>query len=52
MALFWEFFTFELKFRFKSLSTYVYFALWLRFPSSPWRRRISVPSATAMARSC
>ncbi len=31
MALFWEFFTFELKFRFKSLSTYVYFVLWLTF---------------------
>ena len=31
MALFWEFFTFELKFRFKSLSTYVYFVLWLAF---------------------
>jgi ABC-2 type transport system permease protein len=31
MALFWEFFTFELKFRFKSLSTYVYFLLWLFF---------------------
>jgi len=31
MALFWEFFTFELKFRFKSLSTYVYFLLWLVF---------------------
>jgi len=31
MALFWEFFTFELKFRFKSLSTYVYFLLWLMF---------------------
>jgi ABC-2 type transport system permease protein len=31
MALFWEFFTFELKFRFKSLSTYVYFALWFAF---------------------
>jgi hypothetical protein len=31
MALFWEFFTFELKFRFKSLSTYVYFVLWLVF---------------------
>jgi hypothetical protein len=28
MALFWEFFSFELKFRFKSLSTYVYFAMW------------------------
>ncbi|MBW4038300.1 MAG: hypothetical protein HIU91_05365 [Acidobacteria bacterium] len=27
MAQFWEFFTFELKFRGKSLSTYVYFAL-------------------------
>jgi ABC-2 type transport system permease protein len=31
MALFWEFFMFELKFRFKSLSTYVYFILWLAF---------------------
>jgi len=31
MTLFWEFFTFEIKFRFKSLSTYVYFALWLTF---------------------
>ena len=31
MALFREFFTFELKFRFKSLSTYVYFVLWLVF---------------------
>src|SRR5271167_4208232 len=31
MALFWEFFTFEIKFRFKSLSTYVYFAVWLMF---------------------
>ena len=28
MALFWEFFSFELKFRLKSLSTYVYFAIW------------------------
>ncbi len=28
MKLFWEFFSFELKFRLKSLSTYVYFALW------------------------
>jgi ABC-2 type transport system permease protein len=31
MALFWEFFTFELKFRFKSVSTYVYFLVWLTF---------------------
>jgi ABC-2 type transport system permease protein len=31
MRLFWEFFSFELKFRFKSLSTYVYFILWLTF---------------------
>ena len=31
MALFWEFFSFELKFRFKSLSTYMYFLLWLMF---------------------
>ena len=28
MALFWEFFSFELKFRLKSMSTYVYFGLW------------------------
>jgi ABC-2 type transport system permease protein len=28
MAQFWEFFEFELKFRLKSVSTYVYFALW------------------------
>jgi ABC-2 type transport system permease protein len=28
MTLFWEFFFFELKFRLKSLSTYVYFVLW------------------------
>ena len=31
MNMFWEFFTFELKFRFKSVSTYVYFALWFAF---------------------
>jgi ABC-2 type transport system permease protein len=31
MAKFWEFFTFELKFRFKSLSTYIYFAVWFTF---------------------
>lgn len=31
MRLFWEFFTFELRFRFKSLSTYVYFLLWFLF---------------------
>jgi len=29
--MFWEFFTFELKFRFKSVSTYVYFFVWLAF---------------------
>jgi ABC-2 type transport system permease protein len=28
MGQFWEFFSFELKFRLKSLSTYVYFTLW------------------------
>ena len=28
MALFWEFFTFELKFRLRSVSTYVFFGLW------------------------
>ena len=31
MTQFWEFFTFELKFRAKSISTYVYFALWFAF---------------------
>ena len=31
MRMFWEFFTFELKFRFKSISTYIYFAVWLAF---------------------
>jgi hypothetical protein len=31
MRLFLEFFTFELKFRFKTVSTYVYFAIWFAF---------------------
>ena len=31
MTQFWEFFSFELKLRFKSISTYVYFLLWLAF---------------------
>jgi ABC-2 type transport system permease protein len=31
MYQFWEFFTFELKFRAKSISTYVYFLLWFAF---------------------
>ena len=31
MSLFWEFFKFELKFRLKSLSTYVYFFMWFAF---------------------
>jgi ABC-2 type transport system permease protein len=31
MAMFWEFFTFELKFRFKSISIYIYFLLWFTF---------------------
>ncbi|MGD0303561.1 MAG: M1 family aminopeptidase [Candidatus Acidiferrales bacterium] len=31
MRLFWEFFTFELKFRAKSISTYAYFLLWFLF---------------------
>lgn len=31
MTLFWEFFTFELKLRAKSVSTYVYFLLWFFF---------------------
>jgi hypothetical protein len=29
--MFWEFFTFELRFRMKSVSTYVYFLIWLAF---------------------
>ena len=31
MGMFWEFFTFEMRFRLKSLSTYVYFLIWLAF---------------------
>jgi ABC-2 type transport system permease protein len=31
MAMFWEFFTFELRFRIKSISTYVYFLVWVAF---------------------
>ncbi len=31
MRMFWEFFTFELKFRFKSPSTYIYFLVWVAF---------------------
>ena len=31
MSMFWEFFTFELRFRRKSISTYVYFLVWLAF---------------------
>ncbi len=31
MAMFWEFLTFELKFRFKSISTYIYFLVWVVF---------------------
>jgi ABC-2 type transport system permease protein len=31
MRLFWEFLIFELKFRLKSISTYIYFLLWLAF---------------------
>jgi len=31
MAMFWEFFSFELRFRCKSISTYVYFLLWFAF---------------------
>jgi ABC-2 type transport system permease protein len=31
MAMFWEFFTFEMRFRIKSISTYVYFLAWLAF---------------------
>src|ERR1700689_5121521 len=31
MAMLWEFFSFELRFRARSLSTYVYFLIWLAF---------------------
>src|SRR5450432_876879 len=31
MGMFWEFFTFELRFRVKSISTYVYFLVWSAF---------------------
>ncbi len=31
MAMFWEFLSFELRFRLKSLSTYIYFLLWFAF---------------------
>jgi ABC-2 type transport system permease protein len=31
MAMFWEFFTFEIRFRAKSVSTYVYFLVWIAF---------------------
>ena len=31
MSMFWEFFTFELRFRAKSPSTYIYFMLWVAF---------------------
>ncbi len=40
MAQFWEFFTFELKFRLKSVSTYVYFALWFFLSFLRCRRRL------------
>jgi len=31
MKMFWEFFTFELRLRRKSISTYVYFLVWFAF---------------------
>src|SRR3974390_3922152 len=31
MSQFWEFFTFELKFRFERIATYVYFFIWIAF---------------------
>src|ERR1700722_8230292 len=31
MAMFWEFFSFEIRFRIKSISTYVYFLVWVAF---------------------
>ena len=31
MLMFWEFFSFELKFRAKSVSTYIYFLMWVAF---------------------
>ncbi len=53
MRLFWEFFTFELKFRAKSISTYVYFLLWfavqlfLRGIGEFWPRRIQQRQSAA-----
>jgi ABC-2 type transport system permease protein len=31
MKMFWEFFTFELRLRYKSISTYIYFLVWFAF---------------------
>ena len=31
MAMFWEFFTFEIRFRTNSVSTYIYFLAWFAF---------------------
>ncbi len=31
MSMFWEFFSFELRLRAKSVSTYIYFLLWFAF---------------------
>jgi ABC-2 type transport system permease protein len=31
MKMFWEFFSFEMRFRFKSISTYIYFFAWFAF---------------------
>jgi ABC-2 type transport system permease protein len=31
MAMFWEFFSFEIRFRLKSVSTYIYFLIWFTF---------------------
>src|ERR1700744_3354180 len=31
MAMFWEFFSFEIRYRRKSISTYVYFLIWFTF---------------------
>ena len=52
MGMFWEFFTFELRFRFKSISTYVYFLLWLAFSFLCVASESFGPVATPTARCC
>ncbi len=52
MGMFWEFFTFELRFRAKSPSTYIYFLLWLAFSFLCVAAENFGPWPTATARCC